>query len=70
MAFLAIRKKSDWEYFELTSKNQSHWVEIIGSIQDIKINNYEQAKRSFFETLSFLLLCFYLYKHCIFCWNL
>lgn len=45
MGFLGLRKKLDWDYFELTAKNQSYWVETIGGIQDIKINNYEQAKR-------------------------
>lgn len=45
MSFLKIRKKLDWEYFELVSKNQSYWVETIASIQDIKINNYEKPKR-------------------------
>ncbi len=45
LAFLRIRKKLDWEYFELVAKNQSYWVETISSIQDIKINNYERAKR-------------------------
>lgn len=45
MGFLRLRKKLDWDYFELTAKNQSYWVETIGGIQDIKINNYEQAKR-------------------------
>lgn len=45
MGFLKLRKKLDWDYFELTAKNQSYWVETIGGIQDIKINNYEQAKR-------------------------
>ncbi len=35
----------DWEYFDLTSKNQSYWVETINSIQEIKINNYEKQKR-------------------------
>ncbi|WP_286733941.1 MULTISPECIES: peptidase domain-containing ABC transporter [Sphingobacterium] len=45
MLFLRLRRKLDWDYFELTAKNQSYWVETIGSIQDIKINNYEQAKR-------------------------
>lgn len=44
-AFLNIRKKLDWEYFDLVSKNQSYWVETISSIQDIKINNYEKQKR-------------------------
>ncbi|MFN8407633.1 MAG: peptidase domain-containing ABC transporter [Sphingobacteriaceae bacterium] len=45
LAFLRIRKKIDWEYFEVESKNQSYWVETIGCIQDIKLNNYEKAKR-------------------------
>lgn len=45
LLFLRIRKKLDWEYFDLISKNQSYWVETIGSIQDIKINNYEDLKR-------------------------
>ncbi|TQM51730.1 ATP-binding cassette subfamily B protein [Arcticibacter tournemirensis] len=45
IVFLRVRKKLDWEYFELVSKNQSYWVETIGSIQDIKINNYEKQKR-------------------------
>ncbi|WP_145856922.1 peptidase domain-containing ABC transporter [Pedobacter suwonensis] len=51
MAFLSIRKKLDWEYFELVSKNQSYWVETIGSIQDIKINNYEKQKRWKWENI-------------------
>jgi len=45
LAFFNIRKKLDWNYFELTAKNQSYWVETINSIQDIKINNYERSKR-------------------------
>lgn len=45
MAFLKLRKKLDWEYFELVAKNQSYWVETISCIQDIKINNYEKPKR-------------------------
>lgn len=45
MAFLGLRKKLDWEYFELVSKNQSYWVETIEGVQDIKINNYERPKR-------------------------
>lgn len=45
MLFLNIRKKLDWEYFDLTAKNQSYWVETIHNIQDIKINNYEDLKR-------------------------
>ena len=45
LAFLNIRKKLDWEYFDLVAKNQSYWVETIEGIQDIKINNYEKSKR-------------------------
>lgn len=43
--FMKFRKKLDWEYFDLNAQNQSYWVETIGSIQDIKINNYEKRKR-------------------------
>lgn len=45
MGFMKIRKKLDWEYFDLVARNQSYWVETIGAIQDIKINNYEKPKR-------------------------
>ncbi|WP_367211259.1 peptidase domain-containing ABC transporter [Sphingobacterium sp. R2] len=51
MIFLRLRRKLDWDYFELTAKNQSYWVETIGGIQDIKINNYEQAKRWKWESI-------------------
>lgn len=45
MLFLSIRKKLDWQYFELLSRNQSYWVETVSAIQDIKIYNYERARR-------------------------
>ncbi len=45
LLFLSIRKKLDWEYFELLSKNQSYWVETVSAIQDIKIFNYEKYRR-------------------------
>lgn len=51
MAFLKIRDRLDWEYFELVSKNQSYWVETISSIQDIKINNYEKKRRWKWENI-------------------
>jgi len=51
MMFLKARKKLDWEYFDLVSKNQSYWVETIASIQDIKINNYEKPKRWKWENI-------------------
>ena len=51
LAFLKVRKKLDWEYFTLISQNQSYWVETVGSIQDIKINNYEKQKRWKWENI-------------------
>ncbi len=45
LLFLNIRKKLDWEYFELHAKDQSYWVETLSAIQDIKIYNYEKARR-------------------------
>lgn len=49
--FLSIRKKLDWEYFELNAKNQSYWVETIENVQEIKINNYEDIKRWKWEAI-------------------
>lgn len=49
--FLKVRKKLDWEYFALVSQNQSYWVETVGAIQDIKINNYEKHKRWKWENI-------------------
>lgn len=51
LVFMKVRKKIDWENFELSSKNQSHWVETINSIQEIKITNYEDQKRWKWEAL-------------------
>ena len=45
LLFLNIRKKLDWEYFKLHAKDQSYWVETLNAIQDIKIYNYEKARR-------------------------
>lgn len=45
LLFLSIRKKLDWEYFELHSKDQSYWVETVEAMQDIKIFNYEKHRR-------------------------
>lgn len=55
LIFLSIRKRLDWEYFDLISRNQSYWVETVNSIQDIKINNYEQTHRWKWETIQALL---------------
>lgn len=51
LGFMSIRKKLDWNYFELVSRNQSYWVETIEGMQDIKINNYEKAKRWKWENI-------------------
>lgn len=51
LIFLRIRKKLDWEYFELNAKNQSYWVETVENVQEIKINNYEDIKRWKWEAL-------------------
>lgn len=45
LLFLHVRKKLDWEYFELISQDQSYWVETVSAIQDIKIYNYEKHRR-------------------------
>ena len=45
LTFLSVRKKLDWEYFELISQDQSYWVETVSAIQDIKIYNYEKHRR-------------------------
>lgn len=49
--FLKVRKRLDWEYFDIKSKNQSYWIETINSIQDIKINNYEKQRRWKWESI-------------------
>ncbi|NDV64203.1 peptidase domain-containing ABC transporter [Bacteroides sp. 224] len=49
--FLRVRRKLDWEYFDLLSKDRSYWVETIESIQEIKINNYEDTKRWKWEAI-------------------
>ncbi|MGG8496979.1 peptidase domain-containing ABC transporter [Tenacibaculum sp. TC6] len=43
--FWEIRKKMDIQYFSLMAQNHSHWIEMLGNIQDIKNNNFEQGKR-------------------------
>lgn len=51
LTFLGVRKKLDWEYFELNAKNQSYWVETVENVQEIKINNYEDIKRWKWEAI-------------------
>lgn len=49
--FMNMRKKLDWQYFDLNAQNQSYWVETIAGISDIKVNNYQMQKRWKWETL-------------------
>lgn len=51
LMFLSIRKKLDWQYFELLSRDQSYWVETVAAIQDIKIYNYERTRRWKWESI-------------------
>jgi ATP-binding cassette subfamily B protein len=43
--FLKKRRILDFKRFDIGSKNQSNIVQIIGGMQEIKLNNYEQSKR-------------------------
>ena len=51
LLFLNIRKKLDWQYFELLSRDQSYWVETVSAMQDIKIYNYEKTRRWKWENI-------------------
>ena len=51
LMFLTIRKKLDWQYFELLSRDQSYWVETVAAMQDIKIYNYERIRRWKWESI-------------------
>ncbi|MCX2495863.1 peptidase domain-containing ABC transporter [Pedobacter sp. PF22-3] len=45
IAFLKKRRDLDFKTFELSSKNQTAIVQLIGGMQEIKLNNCEQQKR-------------------------
>lgn len=49
--FWNVRKKMDFEFFSLKSKNNEHWMEILTHIEEIKNNNYEQGKRWSWERI-------------------
>ena len=51
LLFLSVRKKLDWQYFELLSRDQSYWVETVSAMQDIKIYNYEKTRRWKWENI-------------------
>lgn len=43
--FFKARKQVDMNYFALMGKDQGFWIETINNIQEIKINNYEVARK-------------------------
>lgn len=49
--FWSVRKKMDIQYFGLQAKNNSHWIEVLTNINEIKNNNYEKGKRWKWEKL-------------------
>ncbi|QPH38951.1 peptidase domain-containing ABC transporter [Pedobacter endophyticus] len=51
IAFLNKRRELDFKRFDLSSKNQSSIVQLIGGMQEIKLNNCEQQKRWEWERL-------------------
>ncbi|ARS40441.1 ABC transporter ATP-binding protein [Sphingobacteriaceae bacterium GW460-11-11-14-LB5] len=51
MAFLKRRRDLDFKRFDISSKNQSSVVQLIGGMQEIKLNNCEQQKRWEWERL-------------------
>ncbi|RZK26190.1 MAG: peptidase domain-containing ABC transporter [Flavobacterium sp.] len=51
IAFLNKRRDLDFKRFDISSKNQSSIVQLIGGMQEIKLNNCEQQKRWEWESL-------------------
>ncbi len=45
IAFLKKRRELDFKRFDISAKNQSSLVQLIGGMQEIKLNNCEQQKR-------------------------
>lgn len=50
-AFMGIRRKLNYQAFELGAKAQNTTIQLIQGMQDIKLNNAEQAKRWEWEDL-------------------
>lgn len=51
MVFMKRRKKLDYMRFQQASANQSNIVQMIGGMQDIKLNNCERQKRWAWENI-------------------
>ncbi len=54
--FLRQRRKLDMKLFDISSKNQSSLVQILGGMQEIKLHNSEQTRRWEWERLQARLL--------------
>ncbi|PST83900.1 ABC transporter ATP-binding protein [Pedobacter yulinensis] len=48
-AFMPVRRKLNYQSFELGAKNQTTTIQLIEGMQDIKLNNAEHTKRWFWE---------------------
>lgn len=51
LAFMKYRRELDHKRFKIASENQTYMVEMIQSIQDIKLNNAQKQKRWGWEAL-------------------
>ncbi len=51
VVFLKSRRSLDYKRFDISSKNQSSIVQLVGGMQEIKLNNCEQQKRWEWEHL-------------------
>ncbi|RZK43265.1 MAG: peptidase domain-containing ABC transporter [Pedobacter sp.] len=51
VAFLKKRRALEFKRFDISSKNQSSIIQLIGGMQEIKLNNCEQQKRWEWERL-------------------
>jgi len=51
LLFTRFQEKLDGNFNELNAQNQSYWVEMLSSVTDIKINNYDQKKRWKWENI-------------------
>ncbi|WP_142528863.1 peptidase domain-containing ABC transporter [Pedobacter westerhofensis] len=51
LLFLKQRRSLDYKRFSISSDNQTQIVELVGAIQEIKLNNSEKQKRWVWETI-------------------
>jgi ATP-binding cassette subfamily B protein len=54
-SFMRMRKKIDYERFELSSKSQTLTIELIQGVNEIKLNNSEHIKRHQWEKIQAIL---------------